>query len=201
MWLRVIIPFLLGTETNHMMTTSQIDGHPTNAMINGLDVSCGGKYSDMDPRFVCEENALVGDHTSWGVVANARGLGKVIAMLSLGGRHPDHPLDEEKRILSEDTFKRAMSLSEDATREDVVLGETTTFTDGGFGNIRLHFDSEQKWWGWMGWSGSLVQFDSERELAIAYVPAAMDGGDGGLIPDRTVAIWAAIDEALRHPAP
>ena len=30
------------------------------------------------------------EHTSWGVRANARGIGKIVAMLSLGGRHPDH---------------------------------------------------------------------------------------------------------------
>lgn len=114
-----------------------------------------------------------GQHTSFGVVTNARAMARLAALMANGGE-----LDGT-RIIDAATVAHANE-SDPWIQEDLILGPGFgEFTNGGFGVSQDVLcpakPPEQKWvdkgkgWRWLGWAGfggSMMQFEPNRNLAF-----------------------------------
>ncbi|KAI9002041.1 beta-lactamase/transpeptidase-like protein [Hyaloraphidium curvatum] len=120
-----------------------------------------------------------GQHTSYGMHANARSLARFAAVMCEGGE-----LDGQ-RLVDPEAFARATG-RDPWVGYDRFLNEVIHFTDGGFAiwdaksvpnmptdDRWLHAGQGWTWYGWGGYGGSVIVWEPKKRLAYGYVPSAM----------------------------
>ena len=122
-----------------------------------------------DPGIAMGETPSANAHCS------ARGLAKVAAMMSMGGKWGN------EQFLSDDAWQ---ALHHAPVESDMGFG-TTNFSQGGvalFGNVpeqstRLDRGlnvGREGFYGWMGLGGSIFQWHPDTQIGFAYVPTSLN---------------------------
>eukprot|EP01125_Pyxidicula_operculata_P010339 TRINITY_DN340_c0_g1_i1.p1 TRINITY_DN340_c0_g1~~TRINITY_DN340_c0_g1_i1.p1 ORF type:complete len:208 (-),score=38.45 TRINITY_DN340_c0_g1_i1:105-728(-) len=121
-------------------------------------------------------------------LCNAKSLGIILNMLANYGEV------NGVRILKKETVEDMLKLTT-SSMMDAWLGRgNTTFTDGGYGcNLFNNLSGDTaKWYGWVGYGGSISQFCPERKLSFTYT---MNGIAFSLLGDhRTTPYWKIIKD-------
>ena len=93
-----------------------------------------------------------------------------------------------------ETLQKALNVSTPRML-DVGVGIHSVFVDGGFCEDLLEEELKFKgYYGWGGYGGSLLFFNPEKELVVAF---AMTGMVGTLLRShRSVALWQQVEEAI-----
>lgn len=110
--------------------------------------------------------ALMTESPSTNGVFSAKSLGKIMAMLSLGGTI------DNQTFLKPETFNKLIHKSTGPAVDSMITLETT-FTDGGLGVGLMPFSDKENWYGWMGMGGSIAQFNPVKKVAIAMTVTGM----------------------------
>ncbi|MEP0202214.1 MAG: serine hydrolase domain-containing protein [Halioglobus sp.] len=116
-----------------------------------------------------------GETPSANATCSARGLAKVAAMMSAGGTLND------KEVLSPDAWQALHANSETAMMGGVI---PTRFTQGGVDRFqptspdsqlleRAFNEGREGFYGWMGFGGSIFQWDPDRDIGFAFVPTSL----------------------------
>jgi CubicO group peptidase (beta-lactamase class C family) len=122
-----------------------------------------------DPAFA------MGETPSANANCSARGLAKIAAMMSMGGRWAG------TEYLTKETWQ---ALHDAPVKADMGMS-TTTFTQGGValfekpaqGSSKLEWafnDGREGFYGWMGLGGSIFQWHPEFEIGFGYVPTSLN---------------------------
>ncbi|XP_071747483.1 esterase/beta-lactamase LipL [Lepeophtheirus salmonis] len=139
-----------------------------------------GKFSFSDRCLIFNKKELrTGEVPSANGTCSARGLGKIASILASKGSH------DGKQFLSKETWTKMHSAP---TKEwDALLGFSTRFTLGGVSqftiekskNPDLEIVSKNRdgFYGWMGFGGSVFQWEPEKEIGFAYVPTFLEWYD------------------------
>jgi CubicO group peptidase (beta-lactamase class C family) len=124
--------------------------------------------------FFNEPVVAMGETPSAAANCSARGLAKIAAMMSVGGKWA------EREYLSEEAWK---AMHEDPVEADIGFGPTH-FTQGG---VNLFVESSAKstrldrafnvgregFYGWMGLGGSIFQWHPRHEIGFGFVPTSL----------------------------
>jgi CubicO group peptidase (beta-lactamase class C family) len=133
-------------------------------------------YVGMDRiAFFNEPAVVMGETPSANANCSARGLAKLAAMVSLGGRW------EGVEYLPESAWK---AMHDNPDKKDMGFG-TTTFTQGGLAHFtettrssprkeRDFNEGREGFYGWMGLGGSLFQWHPEHQIGFGYVPTSLN---------------------------
>jgi len=124
--------------------------------------------------FFNKREVAMGETPSANANCSARGLAKIAAMMSAGGRWG------EREFLSKDAWN---ALHEDPVEADMGFS-TTHFTQGGVNRFvetnathpRLERElnaGREGFYGWMGLGGSIFQWHPQHEIGFGYVPTAL----------------------------
>ena len=116
-----------------------------------------------------------GETPSANATCSARGLARVAAMMSAGGRL------EGKEILSDSAWKALHANSATAVMGGVI---PTRFTQGGVDRFaptepgsqlleRAFNQGREGFYGWMGFGGSIFQWHPEQDIGFAFVPTSL----------------------------
>jgi hypothetical protein len=126
-------------------------------------------------EFFNEPAVAMGETPSANANCSARGLAKIAAMMSAGGKWAG------SEYLSEDAWK---ALHDDPVKKDMGFS-TVTFTQGGVAQFNeTHQDStklelafnagREGFHGWMGLGGSIFQWHPHHEIGFGYVPTLLN---------------------------
>jgi len=118
---------------------------------------------------------VMGETPSANANCSARGLAKIAAMMSLGGKMSG------QEYISADAWT-AMHAEPDT--KDMGFG-TTTFTQGGLAHFsesygentsraRAFNSGREGFYGWMGLGGSLFQWHPQHQIGFGYVPTSLN---------------------------
>ena len=125
--------------------------------------------------FFNDPSIAMGETPSANANCTARGLAKIAAMMSMGGKWQD------KTFVSEQAWQE---LHSDPLKGDMGF-MTTTFTQGGVNQFsatnsdspKLEQDFNQGregFFGWMGLGGSIFQWHPEHQIGFGYVPTSLN---------------------------
>jgi CubicO group peptidase (beta-lactamase class C family) len=117
----------------------------------------------------------MGETPSANAHGSARGLAKIAAMLSAGGKFAGN------QYLSEQTWK---AMHEDAVEADLGGLMTTRFTQGGVAQFtqcnsdntkldKAFNQGREGFYGWMGFGGSIFQWHPGLDIGFAFVPTSL----------------------------
>jgi CubicO group peptidase (beta-lactamase class C family) len=126
-------------------------------------------------EFFNEPAVAMGETPSANANCSARGLAKIAAMMSAGGKW------DGTEYLSEDAWK---AMHDDPIKEDMGFS-TVTFTQGGVAQftetrqdstkMELAFNAGREGFhGWMGLGGSIFQWHPHHEIGFGYVPTSLN---------------------------
>jgi len=151
---QLIIPYYLGTlaETRISGIKAALD---PNSRINKIQhqmegIKGGSPEAHDDPKITHQVEV-----TSSTGQSHAGHMAKILAAVSNKGKFG------EVRILSEETYQKAVSLPVNSFDEN--MGQNTTLFQSGWANKIF-----RNFIGWGGWGGSIIVFDPEVNLAVAY---------------------------------
>jgi len=124
--------------------------------------------------FFNEPAVAMGETPSAAANCSARGLAKIAAMMSAGGKWA------EREYLSEEAWK---AMHADPVEADMGFG-TTNFTQGGVnlftevgpkstGLDRAFNVGREGFYGWMGFGGSIFQWHPRHEIGFGFVPTSL----------------------------
>jgi CubicO group peptidase (beta-lactamase class C family) len=124
--------------------------------------------------FFNEPVVAMGETPSAAANCSARGLAKIAAMMSAGGKWA------EREYLSEEAWK---AMHEDPVEADMGFG-TTNFTQGGVnlftevnakstGLDRAFNVGREGFYGWMGFGGSIFQWHPRHQIGFGFVPTSL----------------------------
>ena len=124
--------------------------------------------------FFNERVVAMGETPSAAANCSARGLAKIAAMMSAGGKW------EEKEYLSGEGWA---ALHQNPVEADIGFS-TTNFTQGGLnlftksngestGIDRAFNDGREGFYGWMGLGGSIFQWHPQHEIGFGFVPTSL----------------------------
>jgi len=125
--------------------------------------------------FFNDPSIVMGETPSANANCSARGLAKVAAMMSLGGKMSG------VEFISADAWT---ALHAEPDTKDMGFG-TTTFTQGGLSHFSGSYSEDTKrtrafnsgregFYGWMGLGGSLFQWHPEHQIGFGYVPTSLN---------------------------
>lgn len=120
-----------------------------------------------------------GETPSANATCSARGLAKIAAMMSAGGKF------EDREFLSPDAWKAMHAHPLKATMGAIL---TTRFTQGGVDCFtpctpdssrteRDFTEGREGFYGWMGFGGSIFQWHPELDIGFAFVPTSLHALD------------------------
>jgi len=124
--------------------------------------------------FFTEPVVAMGETPSAAANCSARGLAKIAAMMSAGGKWA------ERKYLTESAWK---AMHADPVEAEMGLGETL-FTQGGV-NLFVHTNpngadfvralnvGREGFYGWMGVGGSIFQWHPQHEIGFGFVPDSL----------------------------
>lgn len=170
-------PKFLGRKMEHniFQTTGRVLRLLPN-MRKGTTKGTPPPYKGMDKiAFFNEPAVVMGETPSANANCSARGLAKLAAVVSLGGKW------EGVEYLTEDAWK---ALHGNPDTKDMGFG-TTTFTQGGVATFtetnensakreRDFNEGREGFFGWMGLGGSLFQWHPEHQIGFGYVPTSLN---------------------------
>jgi CubicO group peptidase (beta-lactamase class C family) len=124
--------------------------------------------------FFNEPVVAMGETPSAAANCSARGLAKIAAMMSAGGKWA------EREFLSEEAWK---AMHEDPVEAEMGFGPTN-FTQGGVnlftevgakssGLARAFNVGREGFYGWMGFGGSIFQWHPRHEIGFGFVPTSL----------------------------
>lgn len=125
--------------------------------------------------FFNEPGFAMGETPSANANCSARGLAKIAAMMSVGGKW------EGREFLSEKAWR---AMHENPVKADMGALLVTRFTQGGVDNFttcspestkaeRALNEGREGFYGWMGFGGSLFQWHPQLEIGFAFVPTSL----------------------------
>ena len=157
--------------------------HILGTLIRMIPVIIRGRRSPAPPPFTGmggmgffnEPRFSMGETPSANASCSARGLAKVGAMMTAGGRW------EDREYLSEQAWT---AMHENPVKADMGGFLTTRFTQGGVDSFtacgpgstraeRAFNTGREGYYGWMGFGGSIFQWHPQQQVSFAFVPTSL----------------------------
>ena len=147
-------------------------------------------------EFFNEPIIAMGETPSANATCSARGLAKIAAMMSMGGKWAG------TEYLNETAWK---ALHDHPVDADMMMS-STTFTQGGVALFsecsdqstafeRAFHQGREGFYGWMGFGGSIFQWHPQYEIGFGYVPTSLDMLD--ILNERGKAYQAEILKCVK----